>query len=263
MVEFSPDIWRLIIFIALLAVFASAEAAFPKKARTQPRSIRWMTNAGFVLINNLVLRLIGPLSAIAVAAWAHASGWGLLGQIDLPPAAELIFALILLDLGIYAQHVAFHKFSFFWRFHKVHHADRDIDVTTGIRFHPAEIIFSLMYKCLLVVVIGPGAIAFVIFEIILNGTSLFNHANLKLPVWLDRLLRTFIVTPDMHRVHHSTLNSETNSNFGFNLPYWDYVFRTYRPQPKAGHTDVRIGLADQQTSNPSKLSWSLIFPFRH
>ena len=181
---------------------------------------------------------------------------------DFPVAFEIVAAVILLDLTIYGQHVASHKWSILWRFHKVHHADRDIDVTTGTRFHPVEIVLSMFYKCLCVLLIGPAVIAVFIFEMVLNATAMFNHANVKLPSWLDRGIRMILVTPDMHRVHHSIIRRETDSNYGFSLSVWDRIFGTYIARPSAGHDRMTIGLSQYQTSRPSSLAWCLNLPFR-
>ncbi len=205
---------------------------------------------------------MGAVTAVGAAVWAAQNGWGILNRVELAPALSVIIALIVLDLAIYFQHWAVHKIPLLWRFHRIHHADRDFDVTTALRFHPVEIVFSMLYKCAWVLVLGPTVWAVVIFEIVLNGTAMFNHANLKLPLSVDRVLRVFIVTPDMHRVHHSIVPNETHSNFGFNLSVWDRLFRTYRAQPDAGHRDMVIGLPDHQNSDPVGLSWTLFSPFR-
>ncbi|MGJ8563882.1 MAG: sterol desaturase family protein [Alphaproteobacteria bacterium] len=258
----SPDTLRLAIFFGLLFLFAVLEALQPRKIRTQPRHKRWVTNIGMVVVDSLAVRLLGPLIAMAAAGYVTANGWGLLNMTGLPVWADMIIALLMLDFAIYIQHVIFHRVPLFWRFHKVHHADRDIDVTTALRFHPIEIVISMLYKAFIIILLGPSVLAVLIFEIILNGMAMFNHANLRLPLGLDRLLRALLVTPDMHRVHHSVVAKETHSNFGFNLAIWDKLLGTYRAQPKAGHDAMIIGLPNYQTDKPSGLIWSLFLPFK-
>ena len=252
---------RLSIFLGLLAMFAGLEAVFPRRKRVQPRGTRWVTHAGITIIDTFASRLMGPLLTLSVAAYAANKGWGLFNIVNWPAWLEVGVVLIVLDGLIYAQHVIFHRVPMFWRFHKVHHADRDLDVTSALRFHPLEIIVSLLYKALIVVVLGPAVFAVFLFEIILNGMAMFNHANLRLPLPLDRLLRVMFVTPDMHRVHHSIAYRETNSNYGFNLSVWDRIFRTYRPKPKAGQTDMTVGLSEYQSEKPSQFLWNLRLPF--
>ncbi len=258
----SAESFRLVIFLGLLGLFAALEAVVPRKRRVLPRAARWRTNAGLVILGSAALRLLGPFAALSLAAYASSKGWGIFNMTDLPMWAEFILSLLLLDLAIYAQHLAFHHVPLFWRFHKVHHADRDIDVTTALRFHPVEIAVSMLFKGLLVLLIGPAVLAVLVFEIVLNGMAMFNHANIGLPLWLDKRLRVFVVTPDMHRVHHSVLPRETNSNYGFNLSVWDRLFRTYRAQPDAGHDGMTIGLERYQTDGPARLFWSLLLPFK-
>lgn len=258
----SPEAARLAIFTGLLGLFAGLEALFPRKRRRQKRAGRWVTNFTIVIIDSLAVRLLGPLIALSVAASSAAQGWGLLNILSLPRWIEFFAAVIILDLAIYTQHVLFHRVPLFWRFHKVHHADRDIDVTTALRFHPAEIVASMLYKGAVIILLGPSVMAVLIFEIILNGMAMFNHANLRLPRWLDRVLRAVLVTPDMHRIHHSVVPSETHRNFGFNLALWDRLFRTYKAAPDAGHEDMVIGLPDYQSEAPSRLIWSLSLPFK-
>lgn len=207
------------------------------------------------------MRLLLPLTVVGTAVWAAQQSWGLFNQVQLPPALELVAALLILDLAIYLQHRAAHHFNWFWRIHRVHHADPRFDTTTGIRFHPLEIIISTVYKMLLVVLLGPSAIAVLIFEIVLNGTSLFTHTNVALPRKLDAVLRLLIVTPDVHRVHHSHLSPETNSNFGFNLTVWDRLFHTWKEQPDRGHAAMDIGLPEYSGDRPTHLGWCLWLPF--
>lgn len=256
---------RLSIFAGLFVLFASIEALAPRRARTQPRSTRWVTNWALTVANTLTLQAMAyfalPLLAVGAAMDADANGWGLFNQINLGAVIETLLAVLVFDFAIWAQHLVTHKIPVLWRLHRVHHADRDIDVTTAIRFHPAEIALSMMLKIGLVYLLGPSALAIILFEIILNGTAMFNHANMRLPLGLDRALRLVLVTPDMHRVHHSTLRHEHDSNYGFALSVWDRLLGTYVAQPKAGHDKVVIGLQWQDDA-PSKLGWSLALPFR-
>ncbi len=253
---------RLAVFITILAVMALAETVFPKKQRALPRAHRWTSNLMLVVIDSLVVRILFPIVAVGVASWAISQGWGLFNLIDLPMWLEIVISIIILDMMIYWQHVVSHHIPFLWALHKVHHADRDIDVTTGSRFHPIEIALSMAYKMILMIILGPAVLAVIIFEIILNGTAMFNHSNVKLPLKLDRILRGLIVTPDMHRVHHSVIVGETNSNYGFSLSIWDRLFKSYVAQPKLGHDGMTIGLEEHQNRGPASLSWSLSLPFK-
>ncbi len=253
---------RLTVFASVLLAMALAEALFPRKRRTQARSQRWFTNGALVVIDTIVVRLVFPILAVGVALWSAARGWGFFNLIDLPVWLEIVLAIMLLDVAVYAQHVASHKIPILWRVHKVHHVDRDIDVTTGARFHPVEIVLSMAFKLAVVVLLGPAAVAVFLFEVILNASAMFNHSNVKLPLWLDKGLRALIVTPDMHRVHHSIIHRETDSNYGFCVSLWDRLFRTYQSQPEHGHEGVTIGLAEHQDNAPSSLWWSLMLPFK-
>ncbi|MFV2051746.1 sterol desaturase family protein [Aliiroseovarius sp. YM-037] len=255
---------RLTIFLGLFALFALAEALAPRRPRIQPRSRRWVTNWGIVIINTLTLRALAfglPLLAVGAAADASSNGWGLFNAVGWPAWIEVLLAVLILDLAIWAQHLVTHKVPILWRLHRVHHADRDFDVTTAIRFHPVEIALSMVLKIGLVYLLGPSAIAVVLFEILLNGTALFNHSNWRIPLSVDALLRKLLVTPDMHRVHHSIHRYEHDSNYGFALSIWDRMFGTYRDQPEAGHDDMTIGL-EWQDDRPAKLGWSLWLPFQ-
>ena len=253
---------RLGVFAAILLAMMLAETLFPRKARSLPRARRWVSNLSLVIIDGLLLRLALPILAVGAAGIAASRGWGVFNLISLPNWLAVIVAFILLDMLIYWQHVATHKFPILWRLHKVHHADRDIDVTTGSRFHPLEILFSMLYKIAIVILLGAPVIAVIIFEIVLNACAMFNHTNLRLPKSFDALLRKLIVTPDMHRVHHSALPHETNSNYGFSLTIWDHLFRSYRAQPDQGHDNMTIGLSEYQTDAPASLLWSLALPFK-
>lgn len=254
---------RLSVFLGLFALFAVAEAMAPRRIRSQSRQRRWLTNVTFTVLNTLALRALAlalPLLAVGAAMDAQAQGWGLFNSLQWPVWVETVLAVLILDFAIWAQHLITHKIPFLWRFHRVHHADRDIDVTTAIRFHPVEIALSMLLKIGLVYLMGPTALAVILFEIILNGTAMFNHANIRLPLTFDKMLRPVLVTPDMHRVHHSIHRAEHDSNYGFSLSIWDRMFGTYIAQPKAGHDDMTIGLQWQDDS-PSKLGWSLRLPF--
>ncbi len=253
---------RLGFFLVILSTMMAVEFLLPRKARVLGRGHRWLSNLLFVIIDALFVRLIFPIVAVGVAALSAQKGWGIFNLTDWPVWLEITLAVIILDMMIYWQHVAFHYIPFFWAFHKVHHADRDIDVTTGFRFHPIEIGLSLAYKMAIVILLGAPVVAVIIFEILLNGCAMFNHSNVKLPLGVDRIMRRFIVTPDMHRVHHSTIMSETNSNYGFSISLWDRIFKSYTPQPEKGHDSMVIGLDEHQTSGPASLIWSLILPFK-
>ena len=253
---------RMGIFLSILLIMMLAEYLFPKKTRALPRARRWTSNLLLIVIDGIFVKLVFPIVAAGAALMAEQKGWGLLSMIDLPLWAEIMIAIIILDMMIYWQHVASHHIPFLWALHKVHHADRDIDVTTGSRFHPIEISLSMGYKMAIVILLGAPVLAVILFEIILNGCAMFNHSNVRLPLRFDHVLRRFIVTPDMHRVHHSVIKAETNSNYGFSLSLWDRLFRSYTAQPRAGHGDMVIGLEEHQNSGPASLSWSLILPFK-
>jgi len=253
---------RLSVFGGMLALMMGLEALLPRRARVQNRVGRWRTNFALSLLNSLMLRYAFPVLAVGATLWAQAQGWGLMPLLGLPTWVELIATLLLLDLAIYWQHRIFHVTPFLWRFHKVHHSDQDIDTLTAIRFHPVEIIFSMLIKIALVIALGATPEAVILFEIILNATALFNHANLKLPLAVDKVLRLVLVTPDMHRSHHSVIQTETDRNFGFNIPLWDRVFGSYCAGPQAGHLGMDIGLSAYRGSETSQLGWSLVLPFR-
>lgn len=255
---------RLTVFLTLFVVFAALEAFAPRKARVLPRAGRWFTNLSITVLNTLALRALSvalPFLAVGAAVDAWSMGWGLLNRVVWPLWAEIGGAVLVLDFAIWAQHLITHKVPLFWRFHRMHHADRDMDVTTALRFHPVEILASMGLKIGLVYALGPQAVAVVLFEVLLNGTAMFNHANLRLPLWLDRLVRLVLVTPDMHRVHHSVDRREHDSNYGFALSVWDRIFRTYMAQPVGGHEAMVVGL-QWQDEKPAKLGWSLWLPFR-
>ncbi len=233
---------RLGFFLGIFAVMALWEILAPRRRLQVSKAARWLNNIGIVALNTLIARLVFPAAAVGVALFAREHGWGLLSVTHLPDALTIAIAVIALDLVIYLQHVMVHAVPLLWRLHRVHHADLDFDVTTGARFHPLEILLSLLIKFAAIVLLGAPAASVVIFEVLLNGTSMFNHGNVRMPAALDRVLRLFVVTPDMHRVHHSVNEDETNSNFGFNLPWWDWLFGTYRPQPRSGHEGMTVGI---------------------
>jgi sterol desaturase/sphingolipid hydroxylase (fatty acid hydroxylase superfamily) len=254
---------RLGVFAAMFAVMALWEALAPRRRLVVGRVRRWPRNLALVILDNVCLRALFPTAAIGVALVAEARGWGIFAALPVPRWLAFGASLILLDLAIYTQHVLFHLVPPLWRLHRVHHADPDFDVTTGVRFHPGEIVLSLLIKFAVIIALGAPAGAVFAFELILNATALFNHANARLPMWLDRWLRLVVVTPDMHRVHHSVIRRETDSNFGFNLPWWDRLFGTYRAAPEAGQAGMRIGL--EEFADPAELAlWrTLLQPFRN
>lgn len=256
---------RMAVFGGMLAVMVGLELASPKRRLTVGRAKRWFQNIGVVVVNTFVVRVAFfflPALAVGFAVLMADQGIGLLNLIDLPFWLEVLIGVIVLDGIIWAQHLLMHHVPILWRLHKVHHADLDIDVTTALRFHPVEIVVSMALKLLAIALLGPAALAVLIFEILLNGGAMFNHANVALPGWLDRALRLVIVTPDFHRVHHSTKVRETNSNFGFNLSIWDRVFGTYNAQPEAGHDGMEIGVNEYRNEGRQGFVWMLALPFR-
>jgi sterol desaturase/sphingolipid hydroxylase (fatty acid hydroxylase superfamily) len=253
---------RLGFFFGILAAVALWEVAAPRRVRAHSRVRRWPNNLGIVVFNTLLLRLLFPTAAVGFAIWCASEGWGLFNSLALPAWLEFIAAVALLDFAIYLQHVMVHAVPLFWRLHRMHHADLDFDVTTGARFHPVEIILSMGIKFMVIAALGPAAAAVLVFEILLNATAMFNHGNVRIPAGLDRLLRLFVVTPDMHRVHHSIVVRETNSNFGFSLPWWDRLFGTYRAQPAAGHEAMIIGIEQFREPGDLWLHRMLIQPVR-
>jgi sterol desaturase/sphingolipid hydroxylase (fatty acid hydroxylase superfamily) len=252
---------RLGFFVGILIIMALWEYSAPRRPLTTSKATRWTSNLGLVVIDSILVRLVFPVTLMAVAFLARQRGWGLFNQFQLPYVLHLILGVLILDLAIYLQHIMFHSVPLLWRLHMVHHTDMDFDVTTGIRFHPIEIILSMGIKMAVVLLTGPLPLAIPIFEILLNGTSMFNHGNVRYPLTIDRWLRLLVVTPEMHRVHHSVIRWETNSNLGFNFPWWDRLFGTYRPQPAKGHLEMTIGL--DQYKEPKKLTllWLIVLPF--
>ena len=262
MIGLSEGALRLSVFASVFVIMGCAERLCPRRPPVQSRRYRWFTNLSLVVVDSVVLRIVFPILAVGLALYAGSQGWGLLSLVDWPVWLEIILAVILLDMAVWAQHVASHRVPILWRVHKVHHADRDIDVTTGVRFHPVEIVLSMVYKLAIVIVLGPAAFAVVLFEVILNASAMFNHANVRLPLAVDRILRIVIVTPDMHRVHHSIILRETDSNYGFFLSIWDRICGTYLALPRDGHSGMLTGLAEYQDERPSSLIWSLMLPFK-
>ena len=237
---------RLGVFLSVLALVAVMEIVAPRRALTVSKLRRWTSNLAIVFLNSALVRLLFPMAAAGFAGFAAARGWGLFNHAGLPLWAAFLASVVLLDLAIYLQHVMFHAVPALWRLHRMHHADLDFDVTTGARFHPAEIALSMLIKFAVIAALGAPAAAVVVFEVLLNATAMFNHGNLRLPLALDRVLRIFVVTPDMHRVHHSIEDHEVNSNFGFNLAVWDRLLGTYRDQPDAGHEGMTLGIRDHR-----------------
>jgi sterol desaturase/sphingolipid hydroxylase (fatty acid hydroxylase superfamily) len=254
---------RVAFFLLVFAVIGVWEVVAPRRALTASKAMRWTSNLGIVVLNTLLLRLAFPLAAAGMAAFAAANGWGLLNYFQVPVWLAVPIAVIAMDFVIWLQHVMVHAVPALWRLHRVHHADLDYDVTTGSRFHPIEIGLSMLIKFATIAVLGPPVLAVVIFEVLLNATAMFNHGNIRLPRSLDRVLRWFVVTPDMHRVHHSIEDDESNSNFGFNLPWWDRLFGTYKDQPRAGHAAITIGISDHRDPKEvARLGGMLLLPFR-
>ena len=249
-------------FFVVLVVMAVWELVAERRQLRHSRRTRWYANLGLAVVGSLVARLVFPAAAVGMAVVAEGEGWGLLHQIEIPYPWVMILSVVLLDLAIYLQHVMFHAVPILWRFHLVHHADQDFDFTSGIRFHPVEILLSVVIKFTVIVALGPPPEAVLIFAVVLNATAMFNHGNVRIPRTLDRWLRWLVVTPDMHRVHHSVVINESNSNFGFNLPWWDRLLGTYRDQPAAGHKNMKIGVEHLQEEPPRGLGGVLVLPFQ-
>jgi len=253
---------RLSFFIGVFVLMACWEVFAPRRTGQVKRHLRWPGNLGIVVFNTLVMRVVMPTTAVALALAGEAAGWGLLQQFDLPLWFASTLAIVCLDLAIYLQHIMFHAVPLLWRLHRMHHADLAFDVTTGVRFHPLEIILSMVIKLMVIAALGPPAVAVLIFEVLLNVLAMFNHANARLPLSLDRVLRRVIVTPDMHRVHHSVIPREANSNFGFNLALWDRICGTYCAQPAAGHQAMSIGIHQFRSARDLGLDRLLMQPFK-
>jgi sterol desaturase/sphingolipid hydroxylase (fatty acid hydroxylase superfamily) len=253
---------RLGAFAGVFVVMALCEVLTPRRPHTVARNWRWPNNLGVLAVDALLVRVGLPITTVGVALAAEAHGVGLFNMIAVPAWAGIIVAVMALDLAIYLQHVLFHAVPALWRLHRMHHADLELDVTTGLRFHPLEILLSIGIKLTVIAAVGAPAAAVLIFEVLLNATSIFNHSNVRIPAAVDRILRWFVVTPDMHRVHHSILRRETNSNFGFNLPWWDWLLGTYRAQPAAGHAAMTIGIEQFRDPRELGLDRMLLQPFR-
>ena len=254
---------RLGFFFGVFAIMALWDVLAPRRALGAAKSWRWTNNLGIVFLNTALVRVLFPTTAVALAFSAETQGWGVLNHFALPEWLAVAVAVVALDFAIWLQHVVFHAVPALWRLHRMHHADLDYDVTTGARFHPIEILLSMLIKFSAILVLGPPAVAVLIFEVALNATAMFNHGNVRLPRGLDRVLRLLVVTPDMHRVHHSIEDHETNSNFGFNLSVWDRLFGTYKDQPDAGHTDMTIGIREYRNEQEvDRLPGMLALPFR-
>jgi len=253
---------RLSFFLGIFALMAIWETIAPRRARSFSRLMRWPSNLGIVALNTLLIRVLFPVAAVGLAVVGQQKGWGLLNNFELPNWLAVLLAVALLDFIIYSQHVMFHAVPVLWRLHRMHHTDLDLDVTSGARFHPIEIVLSMAIKMVAVIALGPPVVAVVVFEVLLNGTAMFNHSNVFIPASVDRVLRLIFVTPDMHRVHHSIIPKETNSNYGFNLPWWDRLFGTYRAQPVEGHTGMTIGIEDFRSSRDLRLDLMLLQPFK-
>ncbi|MBM1688641.1 sterol desaturase family protein [Sulfitobacter geojensis] len=253
---------RLAAFLGVLIIMVLWEVATPRRRRDIPRVIRWTNNIALVVFDTVILRLTFPILAVGLAVIAEEQGWGLFNILDVPIGLSIVASMLLLDLAIYLQHVMFHAVPGLWRLHRTHHADLDFDATTGLRFHPVEILISMGIKLAVVAALGPPAIAVLLFEVLLNSTALFNHGNINLPHRVDRVLRLVVVTPDMHRVHHSVDPRETNSNYGFNLPWWDRLLGTYVAQPLRGHEGMEIGIEQFRTRRDLWLDRMLLQPLR-
>jgi sterol desaturase/sphingolipid hydroxylase (fatty acid hydroxylase superfamily) len=257
----SDVVIRLSAFLGVLGLMASWEVFAPRRQLSTAKLRRWATNLSVVALDSVIVRLLFAGGAVGAALVAAERDWGALNHLNWPLWVEFVLSVVILDFVLYVQHVMFHAVPLFWRFHMMHHADLDCDVTTGLRFHPVEVVFSMLIKLGAVVLIGAAPTAVLVFEIVLNATSMFNHSNVWMPAAVDRVLRWVLVTPDMHRIHHSTVPTETNSNFGFNLPWWDRLLRTYRDEPIQGQTGMMIGL--EQFRDPRRLTFIgiLLLPF--
>lgn len=253
---------RLSFFLGIFLLMAAWEVAAPRRGLSLSRWTRWRANLGVVVLNTVLLRLLFPAAAVGMAAFAGQAGWGVFNYFDTPYWLAVLVSVLVLDFAIWLQHVMVHAVPALWRLHRMHHADLDYDLTTGARFHPLEILLSIGIKFAVIAVLGPPLVAVIIFEVALNATSMFNHGNVRIPAGVDRWLRWLVVTPDMHRVHHSIDDDETNSNFGFNLPWWDRLFGTYRAQPRAGHEAMTIGITTfRDTRRCATLGGMLASPF--
>ncbi|TCN36315.1 sterol desaturase family protein [Sinorhizobium americanum] len=262
----AEPVWRLGAFAVVFAALAALELLHPRLERPEllraTKARRWATNLSILLLSSLLLRIVFPAAATGVAIWTGLRGAGLLPAIGVAAPLAGLVAFVALDFAVWLEHVVFHKLPILWRIHRVHHADPGVDVTTALRFHPLEILLSMAWKSAVIIALGAPALSVLIFEIVLNAAAMFNHANLRLPPKFDRALRLLIVTPDMHRIHHSVEKRETDSNYGFNLSLWDRLFSTYVARPASGDDWIETGLKAFGRSEPTKLLWSLMLPFR-
>ncbi|MGB7432447.1 MAG: sterol desaturase family protein [Ahrensia sp.] len=257
---------RLAAFLSIFVVMAAYELWSPRLERNEMlgalKAKRWLTNLSMVVLSSVCLRILFPAAAVGTAIYAQSQGWGLFNAVDVPIILAGIIAFVVLDFAVWLEHLASHKIPLLWRIHRMHHADQGFDLTTALRFHPLEIVLSMVWKAAIIIALGAPPEAVLIFEIVLNGMAMFNHANARLPLSLDRVLRNVIVTPDMHRVHHSAVQRETDSNYGFNFSFWDRIFSTYVAQPAAGHDKMHIGLEEYDGPQTSNFFWTLMLPFR-
>jgi sterol desaturase/sphingolipid hydroxylase (fatty acid hydroxylase superfamily) len=258
----TETVLRLGVFFGIFLAMALWEVGAPMRRLAVSRLRRWGTNWAISILDAVMVRLLFGAAATGAALDALGGGWGVFNLLDWPGWAEFALAFLALDLAIWFQHLISHKIPVLWRLHRVHHADRDMDVTTAIRFHPVEIALSMGLKIGLIYALGASIVVVIVFEVVLNGAAMFNHGNVRMPGAVERALRWLIVTPDMHRVHHSVERAEHDANYGFNLSVWDRIFGTYVAQPAAGHGGMMIGLAQCQDDGPTRLGWSLAFPFR-
>jgi len=252
---------RIGAFLGTLSVLALGELMVPRRSLSSSKVRRWFANLGVVVIDALTARLLFVAGAVGAAIFGVEQGWGMLNRVTWPAGLEVLLAVIALDFALYLQHVVFHTVPILWRLHMMHHADLDVDVTTGVRFHPIEVALSMLIKITVILLTGASPAAVLIFEVVLNASSMFNHSNVRIPDIIERILRSFIVTPDMHRIHHSIRAHETNSNFGFNLPWWDRLFGTYRLEPQDGHVEMVLGLEHVRGANAVMLPRMLVMPF--
>ena len=258
---------RLGAFVLIFGALVALELSHPRLERDEMRgalkSRRWMTNLSMVVISSVALRFVFPLAAVGTALWAQGAGIGLFNVVAVPAILAGLVAFVVLDFAVWLEHVASHRIPLLWRIHRMHHADTGFDVTTALRFHPLEIVLSMVWKALVIVALGAPVLAVLVFEIVLNGMAMFNHSNVRLPLGIDRWMRRVVVTPDMHRVHHSSIRRETDSNYGFNLSIWDRLFGVYVAQPKQGHDGMEIGLREWRDGREAAgLGWTLLLPFR-
>lgn len=259
------NLFRFGTFALILFAMTVLEAFWPRRERRHPRARRWSTNFGILAADFgavAAVTFVIPITAVLTALYAEANGWGLFNVVDIPFWLALVATLVIMDFVIWFQHWLTHRIPLLWRLHRVHHTDHDLDASTAVRFHPLEILFSIAFKSVAVLLLGAPAVAIVLSEAIVNGSAMFNHANLRIPPRVEKWLRLFVVTPDMHRIHHSVHGAETNSNYGFALSIWDRIFRTYVPEPRDGHDKMVLGLNDWQDDGPTRLGWSLFLPFR-